>query len=122
MATQQSVVHSVPQQKPAVVVPIAPFPRPITQQELEEIVLLRRKQETLEALEADLKERLTAGATVEDGIHVAKLKHGSRRNVAWREVATRLGDRLFGNGKGEPYCEKVLNSTKPTPTVSLVVE
>ncbi len=78
--------------------------------------------ETLEGLEADLKQRLTAGATVEDGIHVAKLKHGSRRNVAWREIAKRLGDKLFGNGKGEPYRERVLNSTKPTPTVQLDVQ
>lgn len=122
MATQQSIPQLVEQQKSAVVVPIAPFPRPITQQELEEIILLRRKQETLEALEANLKERLSAGAVVEDGIHIARLKPGSRRNVAWREVAERLGDRLYGNGKGEPYCEKVLNSTKPTPTVSLVVQ
>jgi len=121
MATQ-SVIHPIGQSQPAVVVPIAPFPRPITQAELEEVILLRRKMETLEGLEADLKQRLTAGATVEDGIHIARLKHGSRRNVAWREIAERLGDKLFGNGKGEPYCEKVLNSTKPTSTVSLVVE
>jgi hypothetical protein len=84
--------------KPAVVVPIAPFPRPITQEELEEFILLRRKVETFDALEADLKQRLQAGAVVEGGIHVAKLKPGSRRNVAWREVAERLGDRLYGNG------------------------
>jgi len=118
----QSVIHPIGQSQPAIVVPIAPFPRPIMQEELEEVIQLRRKQETLEALEADLKKRLEAGASVENGIRIAKLKHGSRRNVAWREVAQRLGDRLFGNGKGEPYCEKVLNSTKPTPTLSLVVE
>jgi hypothetical protein len=122
MATQQSIPQFVEQQKSAVVVPIAPFPRPINQEELEEFILLRRKLETLEALEADLKQRLQAGATIEDGIHLARLKLGSRRNVAWREVAERLGDRLYGNGKGEPYCEKVLNSTRPTPTTSLVVE
>jgi len=121
MATQ-NLPEVLTQSKPAVVVPISPFPRPITQEELEEVIQLRRKMETLEGLEADLKKRLAAGATVEDGIRIGKLKHGSRRNVAWREVATRLGDRLLGNGKGEPYCEKVLNSTKPTPTVSLVVE
>jgi hypothetical protein len=118
MATQ-SVIHPVEQFKPAVV----PFPQqPITQQELEEIILLRRKVETLDALEADLKQRLAAGAVVEDGIHIAKLKPGSRRNVAWKEIAVRLADRLFGNGKGEPYCEKVLTSTRPTPTVTLIVE
>jgi hypothetical protein len=123
MATQQSIPQLVEQQKSAVVFPIPKLvPKQITQAELEEIILLRRKQETLDALEADLKQRLEVGALVEDGIHVAKLKHGSRRNVAWREVAQRLGDRLFGNGKGEPYCDKVLNSTKPTPTVSLVVQ
>lgn len=121
MATQ-IVSPAVPQQKPATVVPISPFPRPITQSELEEFLLLRRKLETFDALEADLKARLESGATVEDGIHIAKLKNGSRRNVAWREITTRLADRLFGNGKGEPYCEKVLNATKPTPTVSLIVQ
>ncbi len=121
MATQ-SIPQLVEQQKSAVVIPITPFPKPIMQDELEEILLLRRKQETLAALEADLKQRLEAGASVEDGLHIARLKTGSRRNVAWREVAERLGDRLYGNGKGEPYCEKVLASTKPSRTVSLVVE
>lgn len=121
MATQ-SVIHPIEQSQTAVVVPITSVPRRITQDELEEILLLRRKHETLVALEADLKQRLEAGATVEDGIYVARLKTGSRRNVAWCEIAERLGDRLYGNGKGEPYCEKVLASTKPTPTVSLIVQ
>jgi hypothetical protein len=123
MATQQSIPQLIEQQKSAVVFPIPKLvPKQITQAELEEIILLRRKAETLEGLEAELKQRLAAGAVVEDGIHIARLKPGSRRNVAWREVAQRLGDRLFGSGKGEPYCDKVLNSTKPTPTVSLIVQ
>jgi hypothetical protein len=36
-------------------------------------------------------------------------------------VAERLGDRLYGDGKGEPYCEKMLSSTKPARSVSLNV-
>jgi hypothetical protein len=50
------------------------------------------------------------------------LKESSRRSVAWRVVAERLGDRLYGNGRGEGYCDRVLQSTHPSRTVTLVVQ
>lgn len=61
-----------PSKAPAVVVPVTPFPRAVTQEELQEIIFLRRNVETPKGLEADLKQRLEAGATVEDGIHIAR--------------------------------------------------
>jgi hypothetical protein len=68
---------------------------------------------------AILKARLQAGATVELGDHFAELKANSRRNVAWKDVAKRLAERLKMNG--ERYCERVLAATRPTKTVSLEV-
>jgi hypothetical protein len=126
MATQ-TVSHVVPQSKSAVVVPIPqPSPAPITQEELEEVILLRnalkQRQEQLAWIETQLKSRLEAGAAVEEGTHIADLKEAFRRNVAWREVAERLGDRLYGEGQGEGYCQRVLAATKPARTVSLHVQ
>jgi hypothetical protein len=116
--------QTVPQIHPVVV----PFREPvveISQAKLELIILLRnereRLKEQLEEAEAEVRAALEANAPVEPGVHVASLKESFRRNVAWREVAERLGDRFYGDGKGEGYCEKVLQSTKPTRTVSLAV-
>jgi len=124
MATQQSIPQLVEQSK-LVVVPF-PAPQTVTQLELTTLLSLRgrlRQLETqVEQAEQSIKDRLGAGCSIEEGDHSAELKESFRRNVAWREVCERLGDRLFGNGKGEPYCEKVLASTKPSRTVSLVVE
>jgi hypothetical protein len=118
MASTQTVsqLHSavVPFREPAVEIP---------QAKLELIILLRnereRLKEQLEAVEAEVRAALEANAPIEPGVHVAELKESLRRNVSWREVAERLGDRLYGDGKGEPYCEKVLSSTKPTRSFSL---
>ncbi len=108
--------------------PVVPFRAPaveIPQAKLELILLLRNERqrlaEELEAVEAEVRAALEAHAPVEPGVHIAELKESFRRSVAWREVAERLGDRLYGEGKGEPYCEKVLASTKPTRSVSLNV-
>lgn len=123
MATQQSIPQLVEQSKLAVV----PFPAPqtITQTELTLLLSLRGRlhqiEQQVETAEQSLKDRLEKGCSIEEGDHTAELKESLRRNVAWREIAERLGDRLFGNGKGEPYCEKVLSSTKPTRTVSLKI-
>jgi hypothetical protein len=123
MATHTNVPSSVQQSKLTVV----PFPTPqaITQLELAALLSLRGRlhqiQEQVESAEQSIKSRLETGASLEPGDHVAETKENLRRNIAWREVCERLGERLFGNGKGKPYCEKVLNSTKPTRTVSLVV-
>jgi len=124
MSATQSIPQSVEQSKLAVV-PF-PAPEPITQLELAAFLSLRGRLHQLEKhvedAEQSIKERLEKGCLVEEGDHTATLKENLRRNVAWREVCERLGDRLFGNGKGEPYCERVLASTKPTRTVSLKVD
>ena len=98
----------------------------IPQAKLEFIILLRnereRLKEQLEEAEAEVRAALEAHAPVEPGVHSANLKESFRRNVAWREVAERLGDRLYGDGKGDGYCEKVLAGTKPARTVSLQIQ
>ena len=116
--------QTVPQVHPTVV----PFREPaveIPQAKLELVLLLRnereRLKELLEEAEAEIRTALEAGAPVEPGVHTAALKEHFCRNVPWREIAERLGDRLYGDGKGEPYCEKVLASTKPTRTVFLAI-
>ena len=125
MATQTNVPQSISQSKLAVVIPLSkPSPQQITQSDLEEFIYLKRiareAQEQFDAKEADLRARVDAGAETEAGVHVAKLKENFRRNVSWKDVVVRLADRL--NLGGEKYCDKVLASTKPSRTVSLVVE
>lgn len=82
---------------------------------------LQQLEEQVAAAQEDLKARLEAGAIVQPGDHVARLDERSRRNVAWRAVAEDLADTVFGKGQGASYCCEVLNSTKPSITVSLVV-
>ena len=122
MATQQSIPQSVEQSKLAVV-PF-PAPQPITQLELTVLLALRGRLAQLESqvqeAEQSIKTRLEKGAVLESGDHRAKLKENFRRNVSWKEVVVRLADRLKLNG--EAYCARVLASTKPTRTVSLVIE
>jgi hypothetical protein len=116
MATQ-TLPHVVqfPQSVPAI--------EPITQLELELFLSLSNRLKKLEAEvaaeEAALKARLESGASVDPGVHVAELKEGFRRNVAWKDVVIRLAERLKLNG--ESYCAKVLAATKPSRTVSLIV-
>jgi hypothetical protein len=118
----QSVIHPVQQQKSAVV----PFPAPqaITQLELTILLSLRGRlsqiESQVEEAEKSIKARLETGALLESGDHRAELKENFRRNVSWKEVVVRLAERLKLNG--EAYCAKVLSSTNPTRTVSLVVE
>jgi hypothetical protein len=97
---------------------------PITQLELELLLSLRNRlkklQDQVDDEENALKSRLEAGTTVDPGVHVAELKESFRRNVSWKDVVIRLAERLKLNG--EAYCAKVLSSTKPSRTVSLVIE
>ena len=81
---------------------------------------LHQLEEQVEQAEQSIKARLETGGLVEPGDHRAELKENFRRNVSWKDVVIRLAERLRMNG--EAYCAKVLNSTKPTRTVSLVVE
>jgi hypothetical protein len=64
-----------PQKKSLTAVPIPKAsPHQISQEELEEVILLRNKQECLATLEVDLLQRLLAGASVEEGVHTARIK------------------------------------------------
>jgi hypothetical protein len=122
MSASQNLSEVLTQSKLAVV----PFPAPkgITQLELELLLSLRGRlhqlQEQVESAEQSIKTRLETGATLEPGDHRAELKENFRRNVSWKDVTVRLAKRLRMDG--EAYCSKVLNSTKPTRSVSLVIE
>ena len=122
MSATQNLSEVITQSKLAVV----PFPAPqaITQFELAAFLSLRGRlhqlQEQVEAAEQSIKVRLESGAELEPGDHRAELKENRRRNVAWKAVVIRLAERLRMNG--EAYCAKVLSSTKPSRTVSLVIE
>ena len=123
MATTHTVASSVGQSKLAVVVPIQ-SPQ-ITQTELVLFLSLKGRlqqlQEQVTEAEENFKARLQAGAIVQPGDHIARLDERSRRNVAWRGVAEDLANTVFGPGNGVTYCDEIVNASKPTHTVSLVV-
>lgn len=122
MATQHIVPSAVEQSKLTVV----PFPAPeaVTKLELAALLSLRGRlhqlQEQVEQAEQSIKARIEKGANLEPGDHRAEVKENFRRNVAWKAVVIRLALRLRMNG--EAYCAKVLSSTRPTRSVSLVIE
>jgi hypothetical protein len=97
----------------------------ITQESIERLIrarnLFEQMKDSIEVLENSVRVRLEAGATIEQGPHFARLDERYRRNVSWRSVAERLADRLYGDGKGEAYCARVLGGTKPDRSVSLSV-
>jgi hypothetical protein len=135
MATQTNVSQSNPRSETVIerlqayrsdgpqVVPF-PAPQTITQLELTALLSLRGRlsqlEEQVETAEQSIKARLETGASLEPGDHRAELKENFRRNVSWKDVVIRLAERLKMDG--EAYCAKVLSSTKPSRTVSLVVE
>jgi uncharacterized protein YpbB len=90
----------------------------ITQKTLANI-LKKRKQiadatELLKELESLLTEQLKAGADVQAGLLVARIKEYERRNIAWKQVLIRE--------KGEEFAARVFNATKPDKYETLVVE
>ena len=123
MATQTNVPQSLQQSKLTVV----PFPAPqtITQLELAALLSLRARLSQLEkqvgTAELSMKTRLESGCSIEDGDHVAALKENFRRNVSWKDVTIRLANRLYA-GKGQSYADRILHKTRPTRSVSLVIE
>ena len=123
MATQQ-IVSSVSTQQKSAVVPFPAPPQSITQLELAALLSLRGRlhqlEEQVDAAEQFIQARLEAGSSVECGDHVAELKTNSRRNVAWKTVVSRLAERLKMDG--DLYCARVLAATKPTKTITLVIE
>src|SRR5712664_1231941 len=123
MATQTNVPQ-LNQQSKLVVVPF-PAPQTITQLELTALLSLRARlnqlEKQVESAETSIKTRLEAGCAVEEGDHVAALKENFRRNVSWKDVSVRLANKLY-YGKGLSYVERVLRKTKPSRTVSLVIE
>src|ERR1700693_4518394 len=119
-----SVNHPVEQSKSAVV----PFPQLPPQQISQAEIIpflslpgrLHQLEQQVEAAELSIKSRLEGGASLEPGSHTAELKESFRRNVSWKDVVVRLAERLKMNGGA--YCAKVLSSTKPPRSVSLVIE
>lgn len=112
------------QQHPAVVVPFPATKGIIPQEKLAEIIALRQRIESLEAelkaAEGEVRQQLDAGADIEAGLFRASIKTSERRNVAWKDVALRLAERLKLNPKA--YAANVIEHTKPTVTTRLVVE
>ena len=107
---------------------VVPFPSPqeqITQAQLERIIALRNQvadlKSRLETSEAEVKTALEAGTPVEPGVHVCSLKESLRRCIFWRDVAVRLAERLYGEGRGHAYAENVLQNSKPSKIVSLLL-
>ena len=101
-----------------------PAPQTITQLELATLLSLRGRlhqvEKQVQEAEQSIKTRFETGAILEPGDHRAELKENFRRNVSWKDVVVRLAERLRMDG--EAYCAKVLSSTKPSRTVSLVIE
>jgi lactate dehydrogenase-like 2-hydroxyacid dehydrogenase len=117
------IVSSAAQQSKLTVVPF-PAPQAVTQLELATLLSLRGRlhqlEEQVQEATQSIKTRLETGAILEPGDHRAELKENFRRNVSWKDVVVRLAERLRMDG--EAYCAKVLSSTKPSRTVSLVIE
>lgn len=115
-STIKAIEFAVPAQR-------VPAVEKISQSQLVEFIeaqnVLARLQERVDEMSESIRTRLEAGADVQPGVHVASLKEGSRRNVAWKDVVVRLAEKL-GYDSGA-YCANVLVHTKPTRTVSLVV-
>jgi hypothetical protein len=114
----QSVIHSVEQQKPAIVVPIPKLsPKAIMQADLSRILSMRQQieaiEEQLNEAETSVRVALESGADVEAGLFRASLKTTERRNVAWKSVVERE--------LGEDYSRRVLAATKPDSYTTLVV-
>jgi hypothetical protein len=121
-----NVVHPFITSKHTKVLQLPPLPpQPVTQLEVATLLSLRNRSKQIEEqiaeAERSIRTRLEAGGYIEPGEHSATLKESFRRSVSWREVAERIGDKLFGTGKGDSYCERVLRSTKPARTVSLQI-
>lgn len=129
MATTQVSTHLSYERTTNAIPAVIPFPVPaveqVTQFELAALLSLRNRArqlaEQVEAAENSVRERLEAGARIEAGDHVAELKENSRRSVSWRDVTLRLAAKLYGPKRAEAYCENVLQNTKPTCSVSLIV-
>ena len=101
------------------------LPQEVTQGDLSYILATRMEVDRIKAnlaeAEASAKARLEAGAAVEPGAHLATLKEHWRKSTSWRDVAERVANRLYVDGRGFGYCEGVLKNTKPTRTVTLHV-
>lgn len=107
-------------------VAVVPFPATtkISQAEIVGLLTLQaqinRLKERAAADEKSIMTRLQAGASVEEGAHVARLKDSFRASVAWKEKAIDLAGRLGMNGSA--WAENVLKHTAKTRSVSLHVE
>jgi hypothetical protein len=69
-----------------------------------------------------LKNLLTHGATVEDGVHIARTDISERRTPSWKDAFVELGDKLKGAGQGEKLAAKVIENTEPVTSIRLTVK
>jgi hypothetical protein len=103
---------------------VVPAPEHITQDELSNLLSLRARLHQLEAQveegEKLLRECLECGVPVEPGDHFARLDERFRANVAWKDKAIDLAERLGLNGNA--WAQNVLTHTGKTRTVSLFLE
>ena len=90
----------------------------ITQKSLSRLIQRRKHLEDIKAeiktAEESLLASLKGGAAVESGLLTARLNNWERRNVAWKQVLIRE--------KGEEFCERVFNATRPDKYETLVAE
>lgn len=116
MATRTVTPFPSPQQEPQT-------PEGVSQAEIARLLTTRNKlhqlRELVETHEASIKARLEAGADVEPGNHIAKLKESFRATVPWKQKAVDLAVRLGLNG--EAWAQNVLTHTTKARTVQLVV-
>jgi hypothetical protein len=98
----------------------------ISQQELRTFIKLRnlieKKQKLLESMTDTFKNLLGAGATVEEGVHIANINMTERRNPSWKNEAVELAEQVYGLGEGEKWAAKIIEKTEPVPSVRLVVK
>lgn len=90
----------------------------ITQRTLAQFTTLQNKMEKLSEeicqMKGELIDALQAGAKVETGARIAKVKAEERRSVCWKQVVIRL--------KSLGYANLIISKTKPTPFFKLVVK
>jgi hypothetical protein len=98
----------------------------ISQQELRTFIKLRnrieKEQGLLETMTETFKNLLGAGATVEEGVHIANINMTERRNPGWKSEAIELAEQVYGLGEGEKWAAKIIEKTAPVPSVRLIVK
>ena len=112
---------SAPKAIPFVARPqVVATPEPISQNEIALLLSLRGRllqlEEQVESAEKSIRERLERGAVVEPGDHIARIEEHFRANIAWKEKAIDLAERLGLNGQA--WAQQVLSHTTKARSAS----